>query len=65
MVNMSSAKQQTAGDLMIDLARIQQATGSKRTQLLAQAKQDWAGHRWGSEEMTRWARWSWQQGIRT
>jgi hypothetical protein len=64
MVNMSSAKQQTAGDLMIDLARIQQATGAKRTQLLAKAKQDWSGKVWSNEELVRWARWAWTQGVR-
>jgi bifunctional pyridoxal-dependent enzyme with beta-cystathionase and maltose regulon repressor activities len=64
MVNMSSAKQQTAGDLMIDLARIQKATGAKRTALLAKAKQDWAGKVWSNEELARWARWAWKEGVR-
>ena len=64
MVNMSSAKQQTAGDLMIDLARIQQATGSKRTALLTNARETWRGHVWSNEELARWARWAWTQGVR-
>ena len=64
MVNMSSAKQQTASDLMTDLARIQQSTGAKRTQLLAKAKQDWAGKVWSNDELARWARFAWQQGLK-
>lgn len=64
MVNMSSAKQQTAGELLIDLAKIQQARGAKRKSLLAEARKRWAGHQWGSEEMTRWARWSWGEATK-
>ncbi len=54
----------TATDLMTDLAKIQKATGTKRTALLAEAKKRWAGHRWSSEEMTQWARWAWVEGTR-
>jgi len=49
----------TATDLMTDLARIQ-ATPSLKGKIAAK----WAGHKWSSDEMTAWARWAWQQGVR-
>lgn len=49
---------------MIDLAKIQQATGAKRAALLAKAKRDWAGKVWSNEELARWARFAWQQGLK-
>ena len=49
---------------MIDLARIQQATGAKRTALLAKAKRDWAGKVWSNEELARWARFAWKEAVR-
>jgi hypothetical protein len=53
-----------AGELLVDLARIQQATGAKRTALVAKARERWAGMVWSNEELARWARWAWQQGVR-
>jgi hypothetical protein len=49
---------------MVDLCKIQQASGAKRTQLLAKAKRDWAGHIWSNDELARWARWVWREGTK-
>ena len=53
-----------ASNLMTDLARIQKAKGEKRAASLAAARAKWAGHVWSSDEMTRWARWAWIEGVR-
>jgi hypothetical protein len=53
-----------ATNLMTDLARIQKAMGEKRAASLVAARAKLAGHQWSSEEMTRWARWAWIEGVR-
>lgn len=49
----------TATELMVDLARIQANPKLKR-----EIAAKWAGHKWGSEELAKWARWAWTQGLR-
>jgi hypothetical protein len=53
-----------AGTLMVDLCKIQQASGAKRTQLVAKAKRDWAGHIWSNPTLRDWAREAWKAGLR-
>ena len=53
-----------ASELMTDLARIQNATGTERTALIAKAKGDLVKVQWSSPAMREWARWAIQQGIR-
>jgi hypothetical protein len=49
----------TAGELLVDLARIQQKPSRK-----AEIESKWRGKVWGNDELTRWARWSWIEGTK-
>ena len=53
-----------ASDLMIDLAKIQQARGAKRKSLLAEARKRWAGAEWSSPALRDWARAAWVEALK-
>jgi hypothetical protein len=53
-----------ATDLMTTLAKIQNATGAKRTALIADARAKLGKVVWSNDEMARWAKAAFQTGIK-
>jgi hypothetical protein len=53
-----------ASDLMTTLARIQNATGTERTALIAKAKGDLSKAQWSSPAMREWSIWAFNEGIK-
>lgn len=54
----------SANELMIELAKIQQASGDKRASMVADARVTFGKVVWSSPALREWARWAFQQGIK-
>lgn len=53
-----------ANDLMLTIAKIQQAQGAKRASMVAEARAKFGKVVWSSPGLREWARWSFSQGIK-
>lgn len=51
-------------ELMVCIAQIQQATGSKRAQMIAEARAKFGKVVWSSPKLREWARWAFQTGVK-
>ena len=53
-----------ATELMIAIAKIQQAPSSKRPAMIAEARAKFGKVVWSSPKLREWGRWAFQQGIK-
>lgn len=51
-------------ELMIAIAKIQQAPQSKRAQMIAEAREAYREVQWSSPALRNWAIWAFKEGIK-